>query len=277
MNLGDWLALAAQRLALAGIDSAMLESQVLAGHVLIKDRSWVVAHPEAQINDLAAEALLQRRESREPLAYIVGFREFYGRRFNVRPGVLIPRQETETLVEATLAGSCSGPLLDLGTGSGCLAITLKLEKPELEVWAADISEDALEVARENAANLGAGVQFVRSDAFQNLTDKRFEMIVSNPPYIANSEVLMPEVERHEPAQALFAGPTGFEFYDRLATEAVDHLLPEGKLAIEVGHSQAQSVVSLLSSQGWSIDSVISDLSGTERVIVSTRTGGSVLP
>jgi release factor glutamine methyltransferase len=268
MNVSTWIAQASARLAAAGIDSAPLESQVLAGHVLLKDRSWIIAHPEEEINELAAEALLQRREGREPLAYILGWREFYGRRFRVRPGVLIPRQETETLVETALAHVENGPILDLGTGSGCVAITLKLERPDLEVWASDVSDAALEVAHNNADALGANVNFVSSNLFSALSGRRYTAVVSNPPYIADSEELAPEVGVHEPKSALFAGPTGMEFYERLALEAPGYLETNGMLIVEVGHTQSLAVAKLLGDAGWRAIQVVKDLSGVGRVVLA---------
>ncbi len=270
MNLHDWLQQATDRLAQAGIDSSRLEAQMLASHVFRVDRTWIVAHPEAEINELAAETLLQRRESREPLAYILGWREFYGRRFGVASGVLIPRQETEVLLEAALDTVGRGPVLDLGTGSGCLAVSLKLERPEVEVWASDISPAALKIARRNAETHQAEVRFIESDLFQSFPDIRFEQIVSNPPYIADAEKLMPEVQGHEPASALFSGPTGLEFYERLAQEAARFLLQGGKLAVEVGRGQAGPVTELLMAHGWLVDRVIPDLAGIERVVVAAN-------
>lgn len=270
MNLRDWLQQASDRLARAGIDSSRLEAQLLAAHVFMADRTWVVAHPEAEINELAAETLLQRREGREPLAYILGWREFYGRRFEVAPGVLIPRQETEVLLEAALDTVDQGPVLDLGTGSGCLAVSLKLERTGVEVWASDVSPVALEIARRNAEAHQAEVRFIESDLFQNFPEIQFQLIVSNPPYIADDEELMPEVRGYEPPSALFSGPTGLEFYERLAREAGRFLLSGGKLAVEVGRGQAGPVAELLVAQGWSVDRVIPDLAGIERVVVAGR-------
>ena len=273
MILLEWLEHASKRLAVAGIDSPSLEAQILAGHVLLKDRPWIVAHPDAEINVLAAESVLQRREGREPLAYILGWREFYGRRFRVRPGVLIPRQDTEILLETALELTKTGPVLDLGTGSGCLAATIKLERPDLIVHATDISDLALDVARENAENLGAQVEFVRSDGFEAISDQ-YELIVTNPPYVADHEVLMPEVALHEPSNALYAGPTGLEFYMRLASEAGQHLLPNGILAMELGHTQAIAATRVFVEQGWHKVEIRKDLSGIDRVLVVQWTANS---
>ena len=172
MRLEDWLRTACVVLESAGIPSAALEAQILAGQVIGKERSSILAHPEWNIDENAANALLARRARHEPLAYIVGYREFYGRRFRVTHEVLIPRQETETLimaffeVENRLPANAS--ILDLGTGSGCVGITLKLERPTLSVTLSDVSLAALQVASDNARELGAQVEIVQSDGFASL-------------------------------------------------------------------------------------------------------------
>jgi len=270
MTVRDWIDSATERLRLAGIDTPKLDAEVLAAHVLDVERVWLVAHPEAEFPELAGEPLLQRRESREPLAYIIGWREFYGRRFFVRPGVLVPRQETEVLVDAALHFADEGPILDIGTGSGCIAITMKLENSTLTVVGADVSAKALEVAKNNATTHEADVRFVQSDLFASIPDERFEVIVSNPPYIADGESLMPEVAQHEPPGALFAGPTGLEFYERLAREAARHLTPRGRLVMEVGYTQAQDVIRLFEAHGWFHEWTAEDLSGHDRVIAVSR-------
>ena len=269
MRLDEWLRNATTRLDLAGIDSPRLEAQVLAAHVLRVGRSWLLAHPEHEFPDLAGEALLQRREAREPLAYLTGYREFRGREFQVDPSVLIPRHETEELVEAALALYGDRPtlaVLDLGTGSGVLAATLKLERPAWEVTAVDVSPEALATASVNARFHGANVRFVLSDGFSALLGEGFDLVVSNPPYVGDAEELPPEIRDHEPPGALFAGPTGLEFYERLAREAPDHLQDGGGILLEVGHRQASAVRSIFEDAGWRHETTRRDLSGVERVV-----------
>lgn len=285
MRLDEWLRNATTRLDLAGIDSPRLEAQVLAAHVLRVDRSWLLAHPDHEFPDLAGEALLQRREAREPLAYLTGHREFRGREFGVDPSVLIPRHETEELVEAALEAplSFSSPqtpnsenergiggrernVLDLGTGSGILAVILKLERPIWNVTAVDVSPEALATASANARFHGANVRFVLSDGFEALLGESFDLIVSNPPYIGDNEELPPEVRQHEPSTALFSGPTGLEFYARLAREAPAHLEDGGLILLEVGHRQADEVRAIFEGQGWRHETTRRDLSGVERVV-----------
>ena len=268
MRLDEWLRHATTRLDLAGVDSPRLEAQVLAAHVLRVDRSWLLAYPEHDFNDLAGEGLLQRREGGEPLAYLVGHREFYGRKFGVDSSVLVPRQETEELAEAALELSSrqTRSILDVGTGSGVLAVTLKLERPEWDVTAVDVSPEALATASANARFHRAAVRFVLSDGFEALLGESFDLIVSNPPYIGDDEILASEVRDWEPSGALFAGPTGLEFYARLANEAAGYLSDGGLLLLEVGHTQAAAVVAMFEGAGWHHETTRRDLSGVERVV-----------
>ncbi|RYG23100.1 peptide chain release factor N(5)-glutamine methyltransferase [bacterium] len=268
MRLDEWLRHATTRLDLSGVESPRLEAQVLAAHVLRVDRSWLLSHPEHDFPEIAGEMLLQRREAHEPLAYLTGYREFRGREFGVDPSVLIPRHETEELVEAAL-DLWQGPnpkCLDLGTGSGILAITLKLERPDWEVTAVDISPEALATASANARFHNANVRFILSDGFGALLGESFDLIVSNPPYIGDDEELPTEVRDHEPAGALFSGPTGLEFYGRLANEAPAHLEDGGLILLEVGHTQASEVRALFEGAGWKHETTRRDLSGVERVV-----------
>lgn len=252
------------------MESARLEAQVLAAHVLARDRAWVLAHPSFLIGAVDFEPFLARRESREPLAYILGYREFFGRRFAVTPDILIPRQETETLVEAALAlmpPESSMRILDLGTGSGCVGITLALERPRAEVWASDLSAAAIEVARANAETLGASLRLVESDLFSGLRGEVFDLIVSNPPYVESGAALAPEIRDWEPASALFAGADGMEAYRQIAAQAGAHLVSEGHVALEVGDGQSELVRQVFLEEGWNHISTRNDLSGFARVIV----------
>jgi release factor glutamine methyltransferase len=261
MTVAEWIPMATSRLEQAGIASPRLEAQLLAAHVLLVDRTYILTHPEVELNELAAETLIQRRESQEPLAYILGFREFYGRRFRVDPSVLIPRQETELLIEEALKRSPTR-VLDIGTGSGCIAITLKLERPDWDVWAVDISGAALQVARENAETLGAEITFRHSDLFSGLEGEKFDLILSNPPYIGVEEPLPEEVRNHEPATALFADNHGLDIYQQLAATHRDYLTEEGTIILEIGQTQGATVAQLFNGQ------VLKDLSANDRVVVA---------
>lgn len=257
MTLGEWLAGARLRVP-------ALEAQVLAGHVLGWDRTRVLAHPEVEVPEFALEAALQRLEAGEPLAYITGRREFFGLDFAVSPAVLIPRQETEVLVEAALEFAAVYPglgrVLDIGTGSGCIAVSLKKSRPTLQVFAVDLSAEALEIARRNAATHGAEIEFCLGDGVE-LIGRGFDILVSNPPYIGESEVTGPGVREFEPHLALFAGPTGLEFYDRLS----DALTSE-HLFVEVGDRQADEVAALFVAKGHRVVARHRDLLGIDRVI-----------
>lgn len=266
MKLGEWLSLARARLTAAGVEAAALEAQVLAAHALGVERTWVLAHPETPVEGRGLEVLLSRRLAREPLAYILGWREFYGRPFSVRPGVLIPRQETELLVELALELMPDGArVLDIGVGSGAIAITIALERPDGTVVATDISDAALEIARGNAHALHANVSIVKGDLFPPLAELPFDLIVSNPPYVAEGDAIGADV-RHEPAEALFAGQDGLDVYRRLAVEGRKHLATGGALLLEVGAGQARQVREVFEAAGWTHKETRSDLGGQERVV-----------
>ena len=265
MTIGVWVSEAASRLAAVGIPSASLEAQLLAAHALDRDRSWVIAHSDDYIfNQEQLESCLLHRLSRFPLAYITGWREFYGREFAVDPAVLIPRQEMETLIQAALEVlPPRAKVLDLGTGSGCLAITLKLERPELELVACDISDEALAVAERNAERLAAVIDLIWSDGFGTFEGEKFDAIVTNPPYVETNADLEPEVSEWEPARALFAGIDGMEFYRRLANEAGEYLTAGGWLLTELGDGQAPLVEAMFEGRPvrtWN------DLGGVKRVL-----------
>lgn len=267
MTVAEFVAAAVERLA--GVSaSPSLDAQMLASHALRVERSYILAHPDAELPELAMEHLLQRRESGEPLAYILGWREFFGRRFEVRPGVLIPRQETETVVESCLGLTGVQSVLDVGTGSGIIAVTIALERPGWKVFACDISNDALQIARDNASALGAVVDFRQSDLFAAFEGMAFDLIVSNPPYIGLDENLPNEVRGFEPPEALYSGESGNEMYRRLAAEAPLCLAPDGRLVLELGYRSMPQAADILRACGWSIESVTKDLSGVERCLVA---------
>jgi release factor glutamine methyltransferase len=266
MRLDNWLREASARLDRVGITSHRMEAQILACHALLVDRSFVLTHPEQEINELAFESLLQRREQHEPLAYILGFREFYSRKFRVDRSVLIPRHETEILVEECLKDSRENlTVLDIGTGSGCIAITLKLERPSWTVHAVDISASALQIARENAETLGADVSFRRSDLFEHVRLSQYDLIVSNPPYIGRDEALPIEVREFEPGTALFADDDGLAIYRRLASEGASRLSTDGRMVLEIGQTQAKAMRDIFAKVV-----IIADLDGNDRVAVVTH-------
>ncbi|MDA8093622.1 MAG: peptide chain release factor N(5)-glutamine methyltransferase [Betaproteobacteria bacterium] len=264
-----------QRLALAlGLSEreARLEVQLLLGHVLQKPRSHLIAHGESPLEPPIAgpyEALLSRRLQGEPMAYILGRREFYGMELRLSPAVLIPRPDTETLVEAALsrvppATRCA--VLDLGTGSGAIALALALQRPQSQVTASDISPDALRIAQANAHRLGVpNVAWHLGDWFEGLGG-RFDLIVSNPPYIPARDPHLDRGDlRFEPPHALVSGPDGLEAIRRIIGQAHRHLGAGGSLMLEHGFDQAQRVRDLLAAHGFEDVCTFPDLAGIERV------------
>jgi release factor glutamine methyltransferase len=260
-----------------GIESPRLDAELLLARALGATRIQLVVNakrPLAEGELGAMRELVKRRRGREPIAYILGEREFYGRTFRVDRRVLVPRPDTETLVSVALARtravSLSMRALDLCTGSGCVAVTLGRERPTASVFASDISVDALEVARENALRLGAyKVALRQGDLYAAVeAERRFDLVTANPPYIQSDEMasLMPDVRDHEPRLALEGGDDGLTLLRRIVSEAPVHLTAGGVLAVEVGAGQAASVVSLLVASGLSRVEVEQDYGRIERVV-----------
>ncbi len=214
-------------------------------------------------------ALLERRTRGEPVAYLLGEREFYGRAFAVAPGVLIPRPETELLVElgiAKLAGRTAPTLLDLGTGSGCVAITLALEIPDAQVTAVELSAAAIALSRHNARELGAAVEVMESDWFSAVNDEGFALIVANPPYVAEGDIHLDQGDlRFEPSLALASGPDGLAAIRTIVSAAKSYLGAGGWLLIEHGYDQAEAVADLLQAAGFADIEQHRDLAGIIRV------------
>lgn len=255
-------------------DVAALEAHVLLGHALNKPRAYLLAHPEAELDDnaLAAfDALLQRRVSGEPIAYLLGRREFYGLEFEVNPAVLIPRPETELLVELALQDMpLDRPLqiLDLGTGSGALAVTLAKLRPQAWVTALDVAPAALALARHNAARLDVrNIRFIESDWFQALEPGgQFQLIVANPPYIAENDPHLQQGDvRFEPRQALQSGVDGLQAIRHIVQDARRYLSPNGLILFEHGYNQASACADILASFGYGSIACHRDLAGQARV------------
>jgi release factor glutamine methyltransferase len=275
MRLDEWLRQAEQRLRDAGVEEARWDAGQIAQHALGQPRAWIVAHGEEPI-PASAEALLIRRIAREPLAYILGSAGFYGREFAVGPGALSPRSETELIIDQALpflAGRSEPRVLDAGCGSGCLAVTLALEAPQAEVWAVDISPDALRWTRQNAAAHAAQVQILESDWLSALpAGLEFDLIVSNPPYIGLGEPVCQEAAEHEPAVALYADEGGLAAYRRLAEEAPARLAPEGLIMVELGAYSLPGARALFEGHGWRVRGVEPDLAGLPRVLIADHPG-----
>jgi release factor glutamine methyltransferase len=241
--------------------------------VLDAPRLLVVASGETPLTDARAEqffTLVARRQSREPLQYILGTQPFMGCSFCVDERVLIPRQDTETLCEQALLNAPEqGAVLDLCTGSGALAVVIKKAMPALLVCASDVSEAAISLAQKNARENGADIDFRQGDLFEPFQNERFDMIVSNPPYIPTGELAtLQEEVRREPALALDGGEDGLSFYRRIAREAPAHLKENGVLLMEIGWDQAQAVLNLLTDAGFSGLQVVRDTAGRDRVVIA---------
>ena len=266
------LHLAIRRLTEAGIECAAGDARKLVAHAMGIGADRLTLHlPDTIIpaQQVRLDAALAARAARQPLSQIVGARMFYGRRFRVTRDVLDPRPETETLVAAALSQPFRR-VLDLGTGSGAILLTLLAERPEATGVGVDISAAALEIARENAKLLGIGAAgFGLSDWCAAVTGM-FDLIVSNPPYIAASEMaaLAPEVRLWEPALALTPGGDGLDAYRAIAAQAPAHLAPGGRLLLEIGPSQAAAVCALLRNAGLGATDVLQDLDRRDRVVVA---------
>ena len=261
------------RRALAQAGLAPIDAQALLAHVLSRDRGWLVAHatdplPADQVH--AFFALARRRREGEPVAYLTGVREFFGLPLVVDRKVLIPRPETETLVEWALSNlPADRPMrvLDLGTGSGAIALAIAHARPQVTVVATDNSADALAVARGNAARLGlSNIEWLRADWFEALGAATFDAIVSNPPYVAAGDPHLVEGDvRYEPSSALASGPDGLDALRVIVAGAAEHLAAGGWLAVEHGYDQAAAVRNLLQQAGFGQLECLRDLSGIPRV------------
>ena len=259
-------------------ERSRLDAAALLLFALGKSRAWFLGHSGEEAGGELEETLaplMARRLRGEPIQYITGQAEFYGLRFAVRPGVLIPRPETEHLVEEAvrLAGGMDAPrILDIGSGSGAIAVALAHELPGAAVTSVDISPDALAVARENAAANGVRVRFVEGDLLGPVAGEMFELIVSNPPYVPEGDraELAVEVREHEPHTALFAGADGLGIYRRLIPEAREHLARGGWLLLEIGYGQEVGVRSLLEAAGYGGIEFLPDYQGIARVACGQR-------
>ena len=286
-------------------EEAALEAQLLLQHALNVNRAWLIVHENDALQPnihAAFEALLKRRLSGEPIAYILGYREFYGLKLKVSADTLIPRPDTEALVEAALskipnpsfrreqfaklrttessydetdsdlrqndkAWNDELKVLDLGTGTGAIALAIAHHRPQAFVTAVDASENALNIAQENAQSLEiANIKFIKSDWFGALQNEKFDLIVSNPPYIEQNDAHLTQGDlRFEPLAALASGVDGLDDIKRIITNAPKHLNPHGWLMLEHGYNQAACVAALLTNAGFNEIDTIKDLGGNDRV------------
>lgn len=276
------------RLRQGDVPSFTMAAELLLLHVTGRERTWIYSHPEEILPsaEIAAFfALVDRRCQGEPTQHLTGKQEFWGLEFQVTPDVLIPRPETEHVVEVALdrlavrelragrSAKLSGEgvtIVDIGTGSGCIALALAKELPSAIIYATDISRAALQVARRNAERLGfaARIRFLESHLFDAFLPLKFDLIVSNPPYVGRREAnaLPREVRDHEPESALYGGEEGYEVYGALVAQARSFLKPGGLLVLELGHDSLTAVQPLLETPAWANMGIAHDLAGIPRVL-----------
>ncbi|MCQ2513129.1 MAG: peptide chain release factor N(5)-glutamine methyltransferase [Lachnospiraceae bacterium] len=274
MNLRDVLKYGEDQLAAADIADAKIDAFTLLELASGVNRTTYLLYQEREVNDAQFnkyKKLIEQRVQHIPCQYITGTCEFMGYELMVNPSVLIPRQDTETLVEEVLKVlPGNSKVLDMCTGSGAIAIALQRFRPDIHPTAVDISEDALDVARANGKARHCLIDFVKSDLFEALNPaEKFDLIVSNPPYVSDSEYeeLMPEVKDYEPALALKAGEKGLDIYERLIGQAPEYLNEGGLIALEIGCSQAEDVSKLMEQAGFTDINVVKDLAGLDRVVM----------
>jgi release factor glutamine methyltransferase len=276
---------ATARLLALEIPNARLDAEVILGHALGRDRAWILIHMQDQLDDQGNrifERDIERRSVREPLQYITGTQEFWGLPFKVTPAVLIPRPETELVVETAIKAAnrkATPVIIDLCTGSGCIAISLAKELPHARIFATERSDAALDIARQNARqnSVGDRVRFLAGDLFGPLEEMdlrtNIDIIVANPPYIRSDELLtlQPEVRDFEPEMALIAGKEGTEIAERIILQSPEYVKPGGFLVMEMGIGQADALKKTIDETGkYGLIEVLKDLAGIERVIVAQR-------
>lgn len=260
-----------ERLQQAGIREALLDARLLLENVCGTTHDILLAHGDRLVTEQQKECYvnyIEQRSSHIPLQHIIGWQEFMGLRFRVSPDVLIPRQDTETLVEEVMRFLHDGMyILDLCTGSGCILLSLLRYSNDCVGTGSDLSRQALTIAAENASSLGIEAEFVCSDLFENIK-RKYEIIVSNPPYIRRSDIpeLMEEVRDHDPMMALDGGEDGLTFYREIIACAGDYLYPGGMLFFEIGCDQAQEVSGYMDKAGYRDITVCQDLAGLDRVV-----------
>lgn len=258
-------------------DRARADAELLLLHVLGKDKAWLMTHGDELFSDLARSytELLERRYKGEPIQYITGETEFYGLPFHVTPDVLIPRPETEHIVEKALELAADFPaprIADIGTGSGAIAVAVANKLPHAQITAIDLSAPALSVARKNSQRNAVAIRFLEGDLLAPVAGEQFDFIVSNPPYVpaADRSSLSVEVRDYEPALALFAGDDGLGIYRRLIPAAFASLVSGGFLLLEIGFGQSPAITELLAGTGFAQIEFVPDLQAIPRVACARR-------
>ncbi|MGI5879655.1 MAG: peptide chain release factor N(5)-glutamine methyltransferase [Syntrophomonadaceae bacterium] len=275
-NIKELLEWTTRYFAEKGIEEPRLEAELLLTRVLHKDRVYLYTHYEAPVNQQERgqyRELIKRRVKGEPVAYILGVKEFMSLEFSVSPSVLIPRPETELLVEKALeilSSRTTARVCDIGTGSGAIAVSLAYYAPQIEVKAVDISAAALEIARQNAEQHGVKIDFFHGDLLEPFDEERFDLVVANLPYISELEYqsLSPEVRLFEPELALLGGEDGLEPYRRLISVAGNYLKPQGYILFEIGAAQGEAAREMLT--GFVQVELIPDYAGHDRILLGRR-------
>lgn len=271
--------LGVEKLEEAQIEEARLDARLLLEEVCGTDRNYLLVHgnePVAEEDYVSYVNYIEKRSQHIPLQHILGYQEFMGLHFKVTPDVLIPRQDTETLVEEAMRNLHDGMhILDMCTGSGCILLSLLRYSNDCVGVGCDLSDKAVSIAVENASSLGLCAEFIQSDLFENVSGK-YEMIVSNPPYIPSGEIstLMEEVREHDPLMALDGGEDGLYFYRKIIDQAGKYLYPGGMLFFEIGCQQAADVSRYMREAGFKEVTVCKDLSGLDRVVSGVFGGES---
>ena len=285
MTVSEAIAQATRTLVAAAVPAAAFDAELLLRHMLGRDRAWIIAHGSDRIEDndqTRFDKMVRRRAAREPLQHITGTQEFWGLDFLVSKDVLIPRPETEFVVEAALAATKGVPaplIIDVCTGSGCIAVSIAKNAPNARIFAIDRSEAALAVARENAKRHGVGdrIRFLAGDLFGPLVELdlagRADIVTANPPYVKSGDLpmLQPEVKDFEPGIALVAGPEGTEIAERVIRAAPAYLRKGGRLIMEMGMDQAEAVTRMVrNSSAYGEPELVKDLMEIDRVIVAKK-------
>ena len=277
ISIADAIQQASQILRNEGVPESRREAGSLLAHIIKRDRTFLLSHGEDELDPeqfMSFRNSVERRASGEPLQYITGLQDFYGREFRVSPDVLIPRPETELLVAAGLEfiGESDAIICDIGTGSGCIVVTLLCERPNARGVAVDVSAPALQVAKQNAVDkcVDNRLTLALSDCFESLPQdvRLFDLIVSNPPYVAAGVIpgLQREVKNHEPTVALSPGPDGLSIIRRLIEEAPSFLRKDGHLILEIGFDQGEAVERLVNND-WQLIDIRPDLQGIPRIVI----------
>lgn len=272
MTIFEALKISRAKLAAAGIESASLDASLILSHLTNLSKVQLITHDTDELSDEIIDklnVLIEKRINGYPVAYILGYKEFWGLKLKVTEDTLIPRPDTEILVQKAIDCKVHGPILDMGTGTGAIILALKSEyKDAIEAYACDISKKALDIARENARNLCLDVSFIESNWFSALEDKKFSLIVSNPPYIEEDDPHLSKTSLpYEPISALTSGADGLDDIRFICREALSHLVKGAPLLVEHGYNQGKAVAEIFTENGYKNVESVKDFAGNDRVTI----------